>query len=77
MGTSLRHYQFTVCIPTDLSEEIFLAQPLAFAVAAGALVCRLQNSLYGVKQVQRAWREKRNEIMAKLSFRAALTDSSV
>jgi hypothetical protein len=30
-----------------------------------------------VKQAPRAWREKRNEIMAKLGFRAALAESSV
>jgi hypothetical protein len=41
----------------DLSEEIYMEQPQGF-MQDSSLVCRLKNSLYGLKQDLRAWYSK-------------------
>ena len=45
------------CFPHgDLAKEVYMEQPLGFvAQGESGLVCKLQRSLYGLKQSPRAW----------------------
>ena len=45
-----------VFLHDDLAEEVYMEQPPSFvAQGESGLVCRLRNSLYGLKQSHRAW----------------------
>ena len=39
----------------DLVEEVCMSPPLGFEAQFGQQVCKLQKSLYGMKQSPRAW----------------------
>lgn len=51
----------------DLSEEIYMNLPEGFE--QGDLVCKLNKSLYGLKQASRNWNDKFNRFMLKLGFK--------
>ena len=51
----------------DLTEEIYMQKPQVFATNP-SLVCRLKNSLYGLKQVPRAWYAKMDSFLRSLHF---------
>jgi hypothetical protein len=51
----------------DLSEEIYMEQPQGF-MQDSSLVCRLKKSLYGLKQVLRAWYAKMDSYMFSQNF---------
>ena len=62
----------------DLVEKVYMDQPPGF-VAQGKIgrVCRLQKSLYDLKQSSRAWFEKFNEVIEKFSMQKSKSDHSV
>lgn len=57
----------------NMKEEIYMKQPLGFEESANK-VCRLNKSLYGLKQVPKIWNERFNEIMIKQGFLASEYD---
>jgi hypothetical protein len=61
-----------------LSETIFCSQPTSFADPAGPdLVCRLNKSLYGLKQALRAWYSRFATYLKSLGFIEAKSDTSL
>jgi hypothetical protein len=61
-----------------LSETIFCSQPIGFADPAHPdLVCRLHKSLYGLKQVPRAWYSRFTTYLLSLGFIEAKADTSL
>lgn len=57
----------TAFLNGQLNEEIYMAQPDGFEQGKG-LVCRLNRSLYGLKQASRAWNERFHNFIVKLGF---------
>lgn len=55
-----------------LNEEIYLQQPDGFKKSIS--VCKLNRSLYGLKQASRMWNERFNEFTVKLGFKRCLSD---
>jgi hypothetical protein len=62
----------------DLLEEVYLEQPPGF-VAQGecSKVCKLQKSLYGLKQSPRAWFGRFSSVVTKFGLRRCSYDHSV
>jgi len=56
-----------------LKEEIYMRQPKGFE--EGDKVCRLNKSIYGLKQASKAWNECFNEHISRCGFRQCLEDS--
>ena len=51
----------------DLTKEIYMQKPQGFSTNP-SLVCRIKNSLYGLKQVPRAWYAKIDSFLLSLNF---------
>lgn len=61
-----------------LREEIYMQQPLGF-VAKGRekLVCKLERSLYGLKQAAKVWNDEGNRILGEIGFQQPLSAVSL
>ena len=78
---SLRIHQMDVTaafLNGDLQEEVFMSQPEGF-VAKGQehLVCRLNRSLYGLKQSPRCWNEVLHNSLQKMGFQQSSSDACI
>lgn len=63
---------------SPLQEEIFMRQPPYFEVNPGSgFVCKLNKSLYGLKQGGRDWYRHVNQIMLSLDFKRCVSDTCV
>jgi hypothetical protein len=61
-----------------LSETVFCCQPTGFTDPAHPdLVCRLRNSLYGLKQTPRAWYSRFATYLTTMGFIEAKSDTSL
>lgn len=56
-----------------LNEEIYMNQPEGFENDTD-MVCKLNKSLYGLKQASRMWNERFHKFMSKINFKRCLTD---
>lgn len=56
----------------DLSEEIFMELPEGFK--KGNTVCKLNKSLYGLKQASFSWNQKFNQFMLGIGFKRCMKD---
>ena len=66
----------TAFLNGDLKEDIYMTQPEGFENQNSKnLVCKLQKSLYGLKQAARAWNEKINGVLIDNGFRRSDADS--
>ena len=66
----VRHYDVkTAFLNGDITEDLYMTQPEGY-VADGEehLVCKLQGSLYGLKQSARAWNIKMNKLLLDNGF---------
>lgn len=64
----------TAFLNGTLTEEIFMVQPEGFEQGEG-LVCRLEKSIYGLKQASRAWNERfHNFVEQRLKFKRSEND---
>ena len=61
-----------------LSEQVFVAQPLAFPYATFLnYVCKLQKTFYSLKQEPRAWYNKLNCFLWSFGFKWSIVDVSL
>jgi hypothetical protein len=68
----------TTFLHGDLEEKIYMKQPKGFAVKGKKeLVCKLKNSLYGLKQSPRMWYQKFDTYMLGLGFTRRKEDHRV
>jgi hypothetical protein len=59
----------------ELEEEIYMEQPQGFVHQGGEhLVCKLQKSLYGLKQSPRAWNQKLDAFLKSIEFMKSEVD---
>ena len=59
----------------DLEEEIYIDVPPRYmANSKDKIVCKLQRTLYGLKQSPRAWFERLNSAMRKYGFQQSNSD---
>lgn len=68
----------TAFLNGDLTEDIYMQQPPGF-IASGQeqLVCKLNKSLYGLRQAGRSWYNKIDATLTALNFSALETDHCI
>lgn len=66
----------TAFLHGDLDEEIYMLQPEGFDDNL-ELVCKLEKSLYGLKQASRVWNVKLNEVLEKFGLKRSITDQCI
>ena len=66
----------TAFLNGDLKEEIFMKQPIGFSDGTDR-VCKLQRSLYGLKQSSRCWNQKFKNFIQLFGFIACKADPCV
>lgn len=76
-GLLLRQFDIkTAFLYGDLDEEIFMKQPVGFSDSSQR-VCRLNRSLYGLKQASRCWNQKFTNFLKSFNLMASKADSCV
>ena len=58
----------------ELEEEIYMKQPEGFEVGGSDYVCKLQKSLYGLKQAGRVWNKLLHSVLSSMGFQRAQSD---
>lgn len=66
----------TAFLNGDLKEEIYMQQPMGFSDGTEK-VCKLQRSLYGLKQASRCWNQKFKNFIQLFGFSTCKADSCV
>jgi transposase InsO family protein len=64
-------------INSDIDAEVYMAQPLGYVQHGPKYVCKLNKSIYGLKQSSRLWGEKLCAAMLELGFKKAYSDPSL
>jgi hypothetical protein len=69
-------YAFT---NSDIDVEIYIEEPEGFKIKQGGkrLVCRLNKSLYELKQSSRLWGETLEKVLITLGFKKTYSDASL
>jgi transposase InsO family protein len=68
----------TAFLNGDLEEDIYMVQPEGFVQQGNEhLVCKLQKSLYGLKQSPRAWYQKIDTFLLAHGFTRSIADHSL
>lgn len=76
-GMFLKQFDIkTAFLYGDLKENIYMKQPEGYQDGTGR-VCKLQKSLYGLKQCSRCWNEKFTYILKKFNLKPTDADSCV
>ena len=52
----------------NLTEEVYMTQPEGFISGSGSKVCKLQRSIYGLKQASRSWIIRFDETIKEFGF---------
>lgn len=60
----------------DLNEDVYMTQPIGYDDGSGK-VCKLQKSLYGLKQASRCWNQKFTSFIKQFEFVPLKSDSCV
>ncbi|CAH9141419.1 unnamed protein product [Cuscuta epithymum] len=61
----------------DLSEDVYMRLPQGFAKKDDTRVCKLQKSLYGLRQASRNWYHKFTQALVGIGFRQSRADHSL
>ncbi|CAH9133273.1 unnamed protein product [Cuscuta epithymum] len=61
----------------DLSEDVYMRVPQGFSKNGDTRVCKLQKSLYGLRQASRNWYHKFTQSLLKVGFRQSHADHSL
>ncbi len=61
----------------ELEEEIYMKQPEGFEEMGPDYVCRLQRSIYGLKQAGRVWNQKLHSVLTLIGFKRLESDRSI
>ncbi|XP_019058443.1 PREDICTED: uncharacterized protein LOC109116811 [Tarenaya hassleriana] len=66
----------------DLDEEIYMTLPQGYSELQGEVVpagsvCKLQKSLYGLKQASRQWNQKLSQVLLEAGYVQSVADSSL
>ncbi|KDR64885.1 hypothetical protein GALMADRAFT_82563 [Galerina marginata CBS 339.88] len=67
-------YAFT---NSDIDVEIYMEQPEGFKQGGPRTVCRLNKSIYGLKQSSRLWGETLCAVLIELGFKKTYSDASL
>ncbi|XP_053166755.1 uncharacterized protein LOC128351321 isoform X1 [Hemicordylus capensis] len=75
-GMQVEHLDIkTAFLHGEIEEDIYMQQPPGFEEPGKkGLVCKLQKSIYGLKQAARAWNEKLNQLLLKEGFTQGKAD---
>ncbi|CAH9090143.1 unnamed protein product [Cuscuta epithymum] len=61
----------------DLSEDVYMCIPQGFLKSGDTRVCKLQKSLYGLRQASRNWHQKFTQALHGIGFRQSRADHSL
>ena len=68
----------TAFLNGDLEEEVYMKQPEGFSSKDGEhLVCKLNKSIYGLKQASRQWYKKFHEVITSFGFEENIMDQCI
>ncbi|KAJ8768777.1 hypothetical protein K2173_023681 [Erythroxylum novogranatense] len=58
----------TAFLNGNLAEDVYMTQPKGFTSYDGEKVCKLQKSIYGLKQASRSWNIRFDEVIKEFGF---------
>jgi hypothetical protein len=61
----------------DLDEEVYMKPPPGLQLPHPKMVCKIQKSLYGLRQASRNWNKKLTSILAALGYKQISADYSL
>nr|KYP48666.1 Retrovirus-related Pol polyprotein from transposon TNT 1-94 [Cajanus cajan] len=61
----------------DLTEEVYMKVPQGLSVSDSTMVCKLQKSIYGLKQASRQWFAKLSTFLFNLGYKQSCYDHSL
>ena len=64
-------------INSEIDTKVYMAQPHGFVQQGPEYVCKLNKSIYGLKQLPRLWGEKLGSAMKDLGFVKAYSNPSL
>ena len=83
--SSVAHYDYeiwimdvkTVFLNGNLTEEVYMTQPEGFTSGSGSKVCKLQISIYELKQASKSWNIRFDETIKEFGFSQNLDEPCV